>query len=726
VKTVQPEQREIVRAPWQRIYTTNYDDVVESSLGGGPRKPESLTRTNAVRDISSEGLSVIHLNGYVQTITPANVQKEILLTDFQYLTNELRNSPWATRLRADIHGAKNVFFVGYSLFDFDITKVLLEAGAVGKKVFFIQHEALKSADHKRLSRFGDVHTMGLAAFASMISKMPPPSVADTAAGFLVNFRALNQFKDSPRQAGPEEAKMLLSTGAVDRPALVWDVVNGTATFRTPRDSLEQIGSLLGNYSQSIFLFADIGNGKKVLAAELMEMALSRGKHCFRYEPRTRELFDDLRYLQRSGAEEDVVLLIPNYYDYEDVATELRSALPRATFVALGTASTRQLREAPKAVAGEHVYEFEIDSLSDREVSGLNDLLFSYGRWGDLQGEPRAQRDRYIKVDCGRALRSVILGLFDQSDIRNQLATVFQAVLEEDDRTKGCVIRILALTAFGHDLSFGEMCEIVGPEFANELLRSRKPWVKEFFDLRAGRFSFESAVLALYMLRHLVDDRTILDELEKLAIRLHRSARGDETFKRLRNLPMRFSMVERLLEPEHKGEKLKDYYEGLRRSGVGGQNPLFWLQYAIARKTFKDYSNARDHFDTAFALAKSMPAYDDYQIKNHWARHLLESAIDGACHIDELDAFEEAHSIVVEQADEKSHGVFPYRVAALYLEFIKAVADHITPAEANDFAGACDAVLQRIEFLDGPVKRRREVGLAKTNLLKAKEIAGALR
>lgn len=726
VKTVRPEQVDVASAPWHRVYTTNYDDVLEVCLRGGSKRPDSLTRTNAVRDAPAEGLTIIHLNGYVQAISPTNVRKEILLTDYQYLTNELRDSPWATRLRADIHGAKNVFFVGYSLYDFDITKILLESGAVGKKVFFIQHEALKSADQKRLSRFGDVHTMGLPAFAALLKQLPPPSPSDISPGFLVNFRELHQFSGAPSRAGPEQARALFASGALDREALLWDISNGQSTYRVRRDPLDQIESLLGQHSQSLFVYADIGNGKKTLSAEIMEMCLARGKRCFRYEPKTRELSDDLRYLQRSGDEHELVLLIPNYYDYEEIVRNLRSALPRSTMVALATASTRQLREAPTPLTGESIYEFQIDTLSDREVRTLNQLLYSFGRWGDLQAKGVEARDRYIKDRCARALRSVVLGLFDQEDIRKQLATVFQSVLDEDGRTRGSVIRILAVTAFGHDLSFGEMCEVVGTEFANDLLRSKKQWVKEFFDVRAGRFCFESAVLAQYMLRHLVDDRTVLDELAGLALRLHRSAWGDETFRRLRQLPLRFSMVERLLEEEGKAAKLTDYYEGLRREGFASGNPLFWLQYGIARKTFKDYANAKTHFDTAFALAKSIAGYDDYQIKNHWARHLLESAIDGRCHIDAFDAFEEAHEIVAEQADEKRHGVFPYRVAAIYLDFIKAVADDLSSAEVNAFADACEVMLQRIELLDEPTRRHNEVAAARLKLRKAKEIAAALQ
>ena len=433
----------------------------------------------------------------------------------------------------------------------------------------------------------------------------------------------------------------------------------------------------------------------------------------------------MRYFQRAAAESDLLLLIPNFYEYEPMVGELRSALPRATFVLTASAAARQLRETPQSLAGEHIYEFEIDTLSDREVTTLNELIYSFGRWGELQGESKDRRNKYIKENCGGALRSVVLGLFDQSDIRAQLGDIFQPALQEDAKTRGHLVRILALTAFGHTLSFGEMCEVVGPEFANELMRSKKRWVREFFDVRRGRFCFESAVLAHYLLRNLVDDRTILDELQILAIRLHRSSRGDATFDRLRNMPMRFSNVEKLLEDEGKPEKLVDYYESLRRESFANGNPLFWLQYAIARMSFKDYGNAKDHFGTAFGIAANLAGYDDYQIQNHWARFLLQSAIDGAEQFEATQSFAMAHEIVLNQAAQKSHGEFPYRVAALYLAFIKSREGDFGSDELKGFSADCDTILHLIDHLDDTTRKRRNIRAARFNLINAKEFIAAI-
>ena len=262
VKTVQVEQKDILLAPWLRVYTTNYDDVVEVCLREHGQDPASLTRSSSIRDIPRDTPSVVHLNGFIRSVTSSNVTSEILLTDFQYLTNELRNSPWATRLRADIHSAKNVFFVGYSLYDFDITKILLESGAVGQKVFFIQHDALRSSDRKRLSRFGEVCSIGLKEFAKKLSDAPRGQSPDSGAGFLVNFREISHAEADAKRAEPEQSKVLFSLGTIDRPALLWDIVNGKSSYRAQRDHVEQIESLLAKDSQSIFLYADIGNGKK--------------------------------------------------------------------------------------------------------------------------------------------------------------------------------------------------------------------------------------------------------------------------------------------------------------------------------------------------------------------------------------------------------------------------------------------------------------------------------
>ena len=137
-------QKTILSLPWKRIYTTNYDDVVEKCLGDLKIDFQVVTRADRVSQIDDDKLACVHLNGYIHSIDENNFDDEILLTDFQYFTNSLTQSAWSTKLRTDFHIARSVFFVGYSMTDFEVSKILFESGIAGTRSFFIQKERLNS------------------------------------------------------------------------------------------------------------------------------------------------------------------------------------------------------------------------------------------------------------------------------------------------------------------------------------------------------------------------------------------------------------------------------------------------------------------------------------------------------------------------------------------------------------------------------------------------------
>ena len=161
-------QRTVLSLPWKTIYTTNYDNVIERCLTDLQIDHHVALRHDRIRDLPDDKLHCVHLNGHIDHVNEKDFDENILLTDYQYFTSALMDSPWATKLRTDIHISRNVFFVGYSLADFEITKILFESSVTGKKLFFIQHQELGRAQTLKLERFGTVFPIGVETFASKI------------------------------------------------------------------------------------------------------------------------------------------------------------------------------------------------------------------------------------------------------------------------------------------------------------------------------------------------------------------------------------------------------------------------------------------------------------------------------------------------------------------------------------------------------------------------------
>lgn len=92
-KKIAPHHKALGSLPWKRIYTTNYDDVLEEAYKSNSK---ILTTITTGTNLIPRNQNVcIHLNGYIHTLTPGNVFTELKLVNTSYLTEYIANSQWA-------------------------------------------------------------------------------------------------------------------------------------------------------------------------------------------------------------------------------------------------------------------------------------------------------------------------------------------------------------------------------------------------------------------------------------------------------------------------------------------------------------------------------------------------------------------------------------------------------------------------------------------------------
>ena len=212
-----------------------------------------MTRSARVSTIDENKLTCVHLNGHIDSINESNLDDEIMLTDFQYFTNALTQSPWSTKLRTDLHIARNVFFVGHSMTDFEVSKILFESGVTGKRTYFVQKENLPRPQSLKLGRFGEVHSMGLGSFAKEISQTKPVVEPAISEGFLVNFSEIRLDGPEPKLPTAEDAYALFFRGDIRRQCLAYELANGTDLYRVGRHQVIDTAELLTGAPCTIFI-----------------------------------------------------------------------------------------------------------------------------------------------------------------------------------------------------------------------------------------------------------------------------------------------------------------------------------------------------------------------------------------------------------------------------------------------------------------------------------------
>src|SRR5208282_5916176 len=146
-----------------------YDDVIETAYSANGESLTPITLSGNIRDIPKDVTLCIHLNGYVGRLSRETVSSDIKLTDTSYLTASVAESPWSVLFRQDLESAQAVFFVGYSIWDLDIRRILSEHESLKNKSFFVLGSTPDASIARRAARFGALLKLDAEQFASQLA-----------------------------------------------------------------------------------------------------------------------------------------------------------------------------------------------------------------------------------------------------------------------------------------------------------------------------------------------------------------------------------------------------------------------------------------------------------------------------------------------------------------------------------------------------------------------------
>lgn len=114
----------------------------------------------------------IHLNGVIDKATVNDFDSKIKLTNSSYLSPQsFINSQWNYIFKRDLETASAIIFVGYSMYDIDVQRLLYQTDNLVEKTYFIVHEGADFKETFFLSDFGHVLPIGLTGFSNLVSSM---------------------------------------------------------------------------------------------------------------------------------------------------------------------------------------------------------------------------------------------------------------------------------------------------------------------------------------------------------------------------------------------------------------------------------------------------------------------------------------------------------------------------------------------------------------------------
>lgn len=170
----------ILGADWYRVYTTNFDNLVETIRNEKAAKAEILTfRDNLPNKIEKN--AVVHLHGYIGRVTRSNVQNELIYALNAYASPHSDQPEWFADFNRAVKFAKNVVFVGYSIeYDEHIRDILAKIPDLRSKTTFVLGGEPDRVIEEILDEYGAVTWVGSEGFASSLRELPdkPLSLVD--------------------------------------------------------------------------------------------------------------------------------------------------------------------------------------------------------------------------------------------------------------------------------------------------------------------------------------------------------------------------------------------------------------------------------------------------------------------------------------------------------------------------------------------------------------------
>lgn len=280
VSKVQKEHEILYGQDWQRVYTTNYDEVPILASKDMEEPLYAVTLSDDVKLEKSKKKQCVYINGYIGNLSERTLQSEFRLSGRSYASESLNQNAWGAIFSDDLTTVECVVIVGLSLdYDLDL-KRLIYAQNVHEKIVFIEDSKISEDKKRKLKRYGTVYAITMEEFTKGLDKYKsdhPMPVKMTDFHIYQCFEVARE-KNTIEKATSLEVHNFFMTGqSVDS---LWHTDRGIYDNLIFRKQLKEVKEDLKNNCRVIYVHANLGNGKTIFAECLKHLFEDEGYQIF--------------------------------------------------------------------------------------------------------------------------------------------------------------------------------------------------------------------------------------------------------------------------------------------------------------------------------------------------------------------------------------------------------------------------------------------------------------
>ncbi len=623
VSNIASWHKTLLSVPWRRIYTTNYDSVIEAAA-----QQNGFTLTTTVPSMRIESNSIdnvcVHFNGHINFLNRDTINSEFKLIDTSYSCNSLEGGEWFELFKSDLQIANAIIIIGYSMqFDLDI-KRLLSSPKIKEKVIFIDAPEPDPVDEALLKEYGACEFIGIEGFADAVSAQKEIFVPSA-----VTHRFTNFIYEYKKQLKPESISFPQISNFYCKGEFVSGLMqkkHGEYQYVIARTAVDAV---LRDYpNKKVFLaLSDLGNGKTMFCELIRNELREYEVDVFVFDKATQHLSMEAQQIA-SIRKRRCVVIIDNYKSKLDVLSAFKYLdKENITFILTARKSLNPSYHALTNSLGiqqTDIRPIYLDMLSSQDVLSLRFVLQNNKLYFKSITES-ASIEEYIQERCHSRFADFLLEAYQSSDIERRIFETWNSFSGSSSQIQHLAVLALMKSVMGIDFNFTEMLNLLKIDFVL-LTAADNIFIKEFFNLCDDDVTVKSSVVARELLRSVIGINNLIATMTVVIEAANQIYTSNKVYLELLKNLVSHSHFRIFPRTSENSNAVIDFYDNLRNLSFCQDNTFYWEQFAVACIDVCDFSTAKQCIENAFAIAKKIPGFVPFHIENIKANCLIEKLL----------------------------------------------------------------------------------------------------
>lgn len=636
------------------------------------------------------------------------------LTHSSYLSGDLFGSQyaeWKSHFTNDlVYNSTVAIFIGYSLYDIEIEKILQQNSSIKDKVIFIQSqkgvEQENDIDDYKYKRYGHLFKIGVEEFAKKLMEYKN-NLNEDVQHFISNnvtcFKKYDLVFDKNTNINIDDKKIrdFFIKGDLEDAILQKETISNISSslyLVNRKLYVDEALKILENHN-FLFVLGDMGNGKTVFLKQLATIIAQKGFKVYSLTNR-RNIATYKKEIETisNNVTDTTYIFIDSYTNFSNLISDILPKQYKNIKYILSSREREHHRYMNNCRNINKIPELFIDKLDSSDIEQFCTIINNLAAW-DLMGKGKQIQINRIHDRCKGEISNILIDIFESEQMSSRIKELFANFSQKSTIRKHLFV-VCLLNVMNIPISIS-LIEYILDDYDLEIFRGDVfDYLVQIDILDDGnKIKSKSSVFCQFILKHIFEADYVISESLQLLKSLNnkRDLNIQYGYEVKTNL-FKFNFIESILPEKGKIEKLREYYENIKRDMPRiTERSQYWLQYAmcfIARDTKKDFDEAQHYLDAAYNIStnKENNRYVD-KIDNQQARLYVKQSVKENDYKKAFDYFKKADMKLSRQKNDR----YKFKVLRDYLNCIEQHKEFFVKDEsmAKEICSVCNKHLKLI-------------------------------